>query len=97
MELEEAKVKVNEITSHKNDFDYAFGTKIQRPFAVSHEGLEAIETVLQALDNSIPKEKINKIINRYENGNGSYYMPSECYKNFTREIVRLVGYNFKEE
>lgn len=57
-ELEEAKLQVKEIISHKNDFDYAFGTKIQRPFTVSHEGLEAIETVLNYIENSIPKQTL---------------------------------------
>ena len=59
-ELEEAKLQVKEIISHKNDFDYAFGTKIQRPFTVSHEGLEAIETVLNYIENSISKETIKE-------------------------------------
>ena len=104
-ELEEAKLQVKEIISHKNDFDYAFGTKIQRPFTVSHEGLEAIETVLNYIENSIPKKvieekieelyeefnKLDKEIDEYLNdGNKNL---AKCYENRERvAIMQTIGH-----
>lgn len=81
-ELEEAKLQVKEIISHKNDFDYAFGTKIQRPFTVSHEGLEAIETVLNYIENSIPKKKVEEklIIDSDKLNHSTNGILSEMYK-----------------
>ena len=49
MELEAIKI-VKEIITHKEDFDYAYGAKIERPYAINHEQIQAIETVLQALE-----------------------------------------------
>lgn len=90
-ELEEAKLQVKEIISHKNDFDYAFGTKIQRPFTVSHEGLEAIETVLNYIENFVSKDKIKEILeesNREENSEAYRY--DELYSNLYYEIQKLL-------
>ena len=61
--------------------------------------VKVLEQYKNRIENSISKDKVKEIINKYsyENGKGGYYMSSECYKNFIKEIVGLVGYDFKEE
>lgn len=50
MELQEAIKKLSELTKHKNDYDYAYGTKIYRPYSMSKEDWECVEVVLAELD-----------------------------------------------
>ena len=55
MSIEKAIKEVKELLKHKNDYDYAFGTQIYRPYAMGREDYEPIEVILTALD-----EKYNK-------------------------------------
>ena len=69
MELKEAIKIVKEIITHKDDVDIAYGTKITRPYTIDHEQIQAIETVLQALENSISKKNIEDEIEDWKNVN----------------------------
>lgn len=48
---------LKEIISHKEDFDYAYGTKFQRPYAIGHDELKELDVVLNLI------QKQEKIIN----------------------------------
>lgn len=50
----------------KIEYDGCFGTKVYHPHSMSIEDVEAIETVLNALDNSISKDKIKAYIDVLE-------------------------------
>ena len=50
----------------KIEYDGCFGTNVYHPHSMSIEDVEAIETVLNALDNSISKDKIRAKIKIYE-------------------------------
>lgn len=50
MELKEAIKKLSELIKHKNDYDYAYGAKIYRPYSMSKEDWGCVEVVLAELD-----------------------------------------------
>lgn len=41
---------LKEIIEHKNDYDFAFGTKIWRPYSLGREDIQAIENILNRLE-----------------------------------------------
>ena len=46
LDLEKDIEIVEEIISHKNDFDYAFGAKFERPLTIGHEKIQSISNIL---------------------------------------------------
>ena len=88
MELEEAIEIVKEIITHKEDFDYAYGVKIERPYAIGHEKIKAIETVLQAL------EKITEERNDYRSQlNGAFdngFIPKKKIEDKIKAYEKLI-------
>lgn len=60
---------------------------------------EMIETVLQELEDSISKEKVREIINKYSyvDKDGHSFMPEECSLNCIKEIIELVNFKLLED
>ena len=54
--MEEDIKILKEVIEHKNDYDYAFGTKIVRPYSIDREEIQAIENILGRLE-QLEKEK----------------------------------------
>ncbi len=67
MKLEEAKKKIKELEGNTALFSGGWKNLL------TNEEIEAIETVLKALENSIPKETIKKLIKEKEVERKPYY------------------------
>lgn len=64
-----------------------------------YEYQEMIETVLQELENSINKDRLKEIINKYSYicSDGYTMMPKDCYENCIKDIIKLVNFKLLED
>lgn len=103
-ELESYQIKELQVLNNKLDNISATELqKILQPYCIQKENLErkdkTINELKNKLDNSISKDKLKEIINKYSYIclDGHTMMPKDCYENCIKDIIKLVNFKLLED
>lgn len=103
-ELESYQIKELQVLNNKLDnISVTELQKILQPYYIQKENLErkdeTINELKNKLDNSISKDKLKEIINKYSYicSDGHTMMPKDCYENCVKDIIKLVNFKLLED